>query len=108
MSDTPTDIIRQVLRKALKNEFNISNDDEIEFGNISQSSGSGVSDNFGGELKLVSFTYSIKDQAKEELHSYIVKSLPLNPRVKDMLEEVQFTIYLFPHVGTILLAKYKF
>ena len=90
MAESNNDHIRSVLKKALKNEFDVSDEDDIQFGNISQSSGSGVGDNFGGLLKLISFTFSIRNKVEEQLHSYIVKSLPTEAHVKDMLEDVSF------------------
>ena len=92
MAESNNDHIRSVLKKALKNEFDVSDEDDIQFGNISQSSGSGVGDNFGGLLKLISFTFSIRNKVEEQLHSYIVKSLPTEAHVKDMLEDVSLAL----------------
>ena len=94
MADAKNDLTSQVLRRALKNEFNLSNDEDIVFTDVNEASGSGVSDNFGGELKLISFTLTVRGQMEEQPHSYIVKSLPENPVVKDMLESVT-TKYCF-------------
>ena len=89
MADAKNELISQVLRKALKVEFSVSNDEDIVFTDVSEASGSGVSDNFGGELKLISFTLTVRGQLEQQPHSYIVKSLPENPLVKDMLESVR-------------------
>ena len=88
MEDIKHDRMANVLRKALQNEFGVENDEDIEVYDINESPGSGVSDNFGGELKLVKFKFKIRNQQQEKEHSYFVKSLPKNPLVKDMLESV--------------------
>ena len=112
MADAKHDLISQVLRKALKNEFNVSNEEDIVFTGVNEASGSGVSDNFGGELKLISFVLTVRGQLEEQPHSYIVKSLPENPLVKDMLESVSikccFVLYIFIKIMYItIVCKYN-
>ena len=102
MAAAKNDLTSQVLRKALKNEFNVSNDEDIVFTDVNEASGAGVSDNFGGELKLISFNLMVPGWSDEQPHSYIVKSLPENPFVKDMLESVTrnccFVLYIYLYI----------
>ena len=109
MAESNNDHMIKIIKRAIQNEFGIENDKEIEIHSLKESSGSGLSDNFGGVLRLVEFTFDTREQIKgtnmkqllfSKEHSYFVKSLPENPLVKDMLESV--SIYYFSKISFLL------
>ena len=99
MEDFKNKLTNEVLLKAIKNEYDVSNELDIEICSCELNTLSETIDNFGGELKMLNCTFYIRNQTQQKEHSYklkersyIVKSLPLNPIVKGMLEEVIFIL----------------
>ena len=121
MSDSNNDQIIEIIKRAIRNEFALKNEigmgnNEIEIYSFKESTGSGLSDNFGGVLRLVEFTYNVREQIKgtnmtrlllpvSKEHSYFVKSLPENPLVKDMLESVSILYFQTIHFLTLFNVK---
>ena len=84
MEDIKHDRMANVLRKALQNEFGVANDEDIEVYDINESPGSGVSDNFGGELKLVKFKFNIRNQQQGNPGKQEIRYPPQCPSTKNV------------------------
>ena len=81
--------LRALLIKAVQNEYKVEQEHWVWVEDITDKSGSELSENFGGVLRLVEFKFNIRDpRIRAKKHSYFVKSLPENPLTKDMLESV--------------------